>query len=505
MYQIVNRFLRFLGSRKALYIILGLFIFQALWIALSSRFPMAFDEQVHYGITKLHTTTWSPFFDQVPGYANEFGPVTRDPSFLFYYLQSFPLRLIMLFTDSMTAQIIALRLLNIGLVVAGLLVFRKLLLRLGLNSLRANIILAFFCLIPIFPLMAGQVSYDNLVFLGSAIVLLLGVTFVQRFYQDKTIDPSVLTALLLTGLFTSMVKYPFLPIFAAVALYSGWIVVRNFTKTRQAYVVWWNKLALRFKVALIVTVAIGGGLFAGSYGLNLVRYHTPVPKCDVVLSIDECRVYAPWNRDYITSQSHPTTEPAELAAYFPKWVSQMIRETFFMVTSYYDEQGVAHYHVTKPLPILHITGWALFIAGSLIILLNLRFLWANPVYRLILIALLLYTAALLQSNLALFFHTGVAVAIHGRYLIPLMLPVIGLAVIGSGHLLQRLPSTNFDRNQKRAFKTGALLVVLILCLQGGGLVSYIMAIDDWWVWPQSQSAKDINNTARNLLEPLVYK
>ncbi|MDB5170196.1 MAG: hypothetical protein JWN82_592 [Candidatus Saccharibacteria bacterium] len=506
MHTLINRVLSFLSSRKALYLILALFSFESLWIALSSRFPMAFDEQVHYGITKLHTTTWLPFFGHLPAYANEFGPVTRDPSFLFYYLQSFPLRLIALFTDSLTVQIIVLRILNIGLVVAGLVVFRRLLLRLGLNSLRSNIIIGFFCLIPVFPLMAGQVSYDNMAFLMTAVVLLLGVKFLQRFQKDGSIDASTLTALLLSGLFASMVKYPFLPIFAAVVLCAGWVVVRNFHKTTKAYVAWWKPLALKFKVLVVTSLIVGTGLFAGSYGLNLVRYHNPVPKCDKVLSIDECRIYAPWNRDYVASLT-PHDEPGlrDTLNYFPHWVRQMMHETFFIVTSYYDNQGKAYYHGNEPLPILFVTGWVLFVIGSVAVVLNLRFLWANPAYRLLLITLVLYTLALLQMELSLFQKTGNAVAIHGRYLIPLMIPTIGLAVLDTGRLLKRLPTGSFTASQLRAFKTGGLVVVFLLALQGGGLVSYIMVMDNRWVWQQSQPVKDLNNGARNLLEPLIYK
>ncbi len=505
MYKIVNRFLIFLGSRKAFYLILGIFGFQALWIALFSRFPMAFDEQVHYGIIKLHTTSWLPFFNSVPAYANEFGPVARDPSFLFYYLLSFPLRLIALFTGSMTTQIIVLRLLNIGLVLAGLMVFRKLLLRLGLNALRSNIILAFFCLIPIFPLMAGQISYDNLTFLGTAVVLLLGVVFLQRYKADGKIDAGVLTGLILAGTFTSLVKYPFLPVFVAVLLCVGYVIFRNFDRSTRAYLGWWKHLATKFKVVVITGFIVGAGLFAGSYGLNMLRYHTPVPKCDKVLSINECRVYAPWIRDYQASLSHTGVSNGEVVHYFPDWVRQMMRETFFMVTSNYDSQDVVQYRVTKPLPVLYVTAWVLFIIGTLAILLNVRFLWTNPAYRLIMVAFALYSAALLKTNLSLFLHTGVPVAIHGRYLIPLMIPLIGLAVICAGRLLQRLPSTNLTRDQLRAIKVGLLVIVFACCLQGGGLVSYVIATDDGWMWQQSQPAKDINQAAREFLNPLVYQ
>lgn len=501
----INRMLAALRSRVTFYVILAIFTLQSLWIALSARYPMAFDEHFHYGVIKLHSQTWLPFFKTVPAEASTFGAIGRDPSFLFHYLMSFPYRLIALLTDSLAWQVIIMRCMNIGMVVVGLLIFRKLLLRLGLDSLRANIVIGFFTLIPILPLMAAQVSYDNLVFLLSAVVLLLAAVFLQRHRANGRIDVSTLTWLLITCLFASMVKYAFLPVFFAVVLCLAVVVIRNWQQTLQAYKRWWSAEALRVKVLIFGMLLVGMGLFAGSYGINLIRYHSPVPRCDTVLSVEACAAYAPWNRDYVAAQTYAGSSLSDIPPYIVNWFRQMMHETFFEVTSLYEGNTVVYY-VTQPLPILYVTAWVLAIIGTLALLFNYKLIWQNPVYRLMFVVLFIYCLALFKTNFVAFWKTGVPVAIHGRYLLPIILPIIAIAVVCVGRLLSRLSArAGWSPSIVQRLKFGSLVLVFLLCLQGGGLISFIISSNDGWIWQQSQPALQANRVARKVLWLVIYK
>lgn len=498
----LQTWLRALGGKKAFYFILAFFSFEALWIALSSRYPMAFDEQQHFGVIQLHTHTWWPFFKSVPADASQFGAIARDPSFLYHYLMSFPYRLIQIATDSLAAQVIILRTMDIGLVLAGLIIFRRLLLRLGLDGLRANIVLLFFTLIPVFPLMAGQISYDNLIFLSAAAVLYLGVVFIQRFQQTGRIDAGLLTWLLVCCLFSSMVKYAFLPVFAATVLCLAVIVVRNWHATWTSYVAWWKHIGSAQRILLIVSIAVGLSLFAGSYGYNALKYHQLIPRCDKVLSIEACKSYAPWNRDYQSSLTYSGASWSDALPYLHQWFKQMMQETFFEVTSYYDNYHVVIYQTVMPLPLLLDVAWALFAIGLVATLWNIKTIWHTPAHRLILAVLVIYTIALLAENVQGFRRSGVPVAIHGRYLLPIMLPVMAIAVVSTGRLLHAVPR-RLRRLVSTPVKSGIVAVLFIVCLQGG-LVSFIAASNDSWFWPQSQPAIRINRAARNLITPLLW-
>src|SRR4051812_29328265 len=95
----------YLLSRKSFFwAILALFVLQSAWIALSGRYPMAFDEDFHLGIIRLFAHHASPFWSTQPAGADAFGAVARDPSYLYQWLMSFPYRLISAITGDQTIQ-----------------------------------------------------------------------------------------------------------------------------------------------------------------------------------------------------------------------------------------------------------------------------------------------------------------------------------------------------------------------------------------------------------------
>ena len=178
-HRLQTRALAALSSPRFFYLIIGLLAFQALWIALSAQFPQAFDEDFHFGLIQLHAQQWLPFFAHQPAGAEVHGAVVRDPSYLYHYLLSFPYRLLSVWTPSLAVQVIALRLINIGMFIGGLFVYRALLTRLGLSRRLIHTILLFFVLTPAMPLLAANINYDNLVFLLTAALLLYVVRFIQ--------------------------------------------------------------------------------------------------------------------------------------------------------------------------------------------------------------------------------------------------------------------------------------------------------------------------------------
>jgi hypothetical protein len=490
--------LNFLRSRYTLYIIVGLFVLQSLFVALTARYPMAFDEYARYGVIQLHTTTWLPFLSNVPDSASLYGAVTRDPSFLYDYLLSFPLRIIQLFTDNQTWQILILRGINVALAAGSLLIYWKLIRQLGASKLASNIIILFFSLIPIMPLMAGQITYDNLFFPLTALTLLFATRFVQRYHNDGSIDVTSLNMMLLAGLATSFVKYPFVPALIALAAVIATMFIRQPKLLLCAYKDWWIVSGKLRKTVTIAAVLIGVWFFGGSYGLNIVRYHTPLPDCDVVLGIDACRDYGPWNRDYIAIQAGGKGSLAELPWYVQRWTRQMMMETFFMVGAKFNQAGTVVYYSVPPITVLFITAWTLFIVGVGVLVWRIKYIWSQPALRLILLVTGFYTLVLFARNLQFYLETGDAVAIHGRYVMPFIPAVIAVIVVTAQKA--RLPWV-----VPRNLKLGVAALTLLLFLQGGGIVSYIVSTNDDWMWPQSQLARSITHEARDLLSPLVYR
>ncbi len=488
--------LKLLRSRRGLLVVLSIFIFESLWIALSSRYPMAFDEYFHYGVAQLHTETLSPFLQSVPDSASLYGPITRDASFLYHYLLSFPLRILQLITDNMTWQILLLRMLNIAIAAASIVMYAKLLRKLGVSWVQTNTVLLFLILIPVVPLMAGQISYDNLFFLMVATVLLIGVSFFQRYQASKVIDAHLLNWLFIAGLFTCFVKYAFLPAMVAITLMVGVLVLRDRSDTKKAYALWWARSSRRNKILVAASVLVGLLLFSGSYGVNLARYHTPIPECDAVLSEKACEAYGPWFRDHKAKQVHTGSSASDIPPYVEQWFKQMMEETFFLIGAKYNDQGIVVYRGAEPLPLLLKAAWVLFTVGVIIALLGWRTVLARRDYQLIFGVFILYSIFLFGRNFGMFWGTGNPVAIHGRYLLPFIIPVIGIVALQASSIIGHRLTTNV--------KVGIFMVTLLIFLQGG-LFTFIVSSTDDWMWPQSQPAIETNRAARNILQPFVYR
>jgi len=288
---------RLFGSRRLIYFLIGLLVIQAAWIALSALYPQAFDENYHFGLIKVYSHYWLPFFSSQPPHANAFGAVARDPSYLYHYLMSWPYRLIKLFIGSPTGQIIILRFINIGLFSLGLLASWKLLIRCGLSIRLVNLLLFLFVLVPIMPQLAGQINYDNLLFPLVGYILLLGLRVVEKL-KARRVPAGQSLVLLSLCLLASLVKYEFLPIFLAVVIYIGWTGYRSYHLNLRgallAFKAGFTKLSRPARVGLCLLVLISLGMFMERYGVDLVRYHSIEPHCGRVLGLKACSQYPPW-------------------------------------------------------------------------------------------------------------------------------------------------------------------------------------------------------------------
>src|ERR1700733_14621302 len=109
-----------LGTRQFFILVLALFLVEAVWIAVSGRYPMAFDEDFHLGIIQIYAHHLSPFFASQPPNADAYGAVARDPSYLYHYLMSFPWRLITALTHNFVAQVIFMRMFSVAFFAIGL-------------------------------------------------------------------------------------------------------------------------------------------------------------------------------------------------------------------------------------------------------------------------------------------------------------------------------------------------------------------------------------------------
>ena len=479
---------RLLSSERFYYFILLFFIVQAVWIAISAQYPMAFDENFHFGLIKLHADQWLPYFTSQPAHAEAYGAAVRDPSYLYHFLMSIPYRGLTVVTDSETAQIIGLRLINVMFVVATLILFRRLLAKLGASRALNHLCLFLFTMVPIVPFLGAHINYDNLFNLLTVGILLLTIRWTEVLRKQRQF-PLLLTILIATLVMTTcLVKYAFLPIGVAVVgfmLYGLW---RNYKVLSHLKKDWLHEIksASRFMVVgtLVLCVAISF-LFVERYAQNFLQYHGPNPDCGKVLSVDECLSYGPWGRDHRLAENKSDVVHTNFGYYVVQWVYGMWTRSFFAINY--------NYRTASPLPVPAYTALALAaVTVVLTIIYGYRIFARKPYLVFCGLIIVAYVGALFMQTYKSYLATNVPVAINGRYLIPL-LPVIFLI---SGYGFREL----FAKRQ--SLKTGAATVVCVLFLLGGGFMTFIVRSDSTWYW-HSAFIDQINHTARTVLTPVI--
>ncbi len=453
-----------IASRTFLYWALGVFGLLSAWVAFASLYPMAFDEDTHVGLIKAYSQVWFPALPNNPALAR-FGAVPADPSYLFHYLMSFPWRL---FQNVLhlpeTASIILLRLLGIGMFIASLALFAHGLKQLKVSAFARHTIIALTCLLPISPLIAGQVNYDNLFMLLIAASFLLTINLVKALRKKQISLGQIawFAAILLLGTAT---KYAFLPIAVGLVVVIGIV----FLRTKSKVIIDKDKLLLTVSL-IVLTVA---ALLNARYIINVVEYHAISPKCDQVFSQNDCMNYGVYARD-VTNRTtmDDNFSPLNIVSYMTThWIPGMFYRLFFTLAG-----PTLNYQTQDPAIVPPIVYGAVFITsaiafiGTLPVLLRKR----SPVFIATLAASLLYVLALVIQVYGDYRSTGQAVALNGRYLVPIF-PLLGWMAIEALGEIRFRPKTYAP--------TIVTVCLFIIALCGGGIGTYLAAGNTEWFWP----------------------
>lgn len=493
MKQFLQTLTKAFASQAFFIAIMVFFVIQAVWFAVTALYPMAFDEDFHFGIIKIYATHLSPFLTEHPAGADAFGAITRDPSYLYHYLMSFPYRWLTALFESETTRIIVLRLINVALFAFALVLFRRFLLRVTKSRAFTHVSLAIFTLIPIIPQLAAHINYDNLLMVLMAWCCLL-VADIHRQFNAHRIDLRSITTLFIVCLFTSVVKYAFLPIFVGIVLFVVFDLYRNFKRPqdmKEPLRINWQAIRLRTKLGFLFFLVVSGGLFFQRFGINAITYHTPIPSCDQVLTVDHCSAYGPWNRDYNLALNKGEVDENPVG-YTGMWLRGLWWRLFFAINS--SERSYTNY---PPLPVPATAAIVLAVTMVITALVYFRRVFTGqPLLVFCGIVLLCYCGALWIEDYNMFRETGQPVAINGRYLIPVLFL---MAAIGWKSL-----TVAFNRLKIGAYRPLFAAVILLCFLQGGGVFTYIMRSDSSWYFPSS-AANTMNEKARTILDPVIIQ
>jgi len=483
------------SSSKFFYFSIVFFALECIWIAFSALYPQAFDENFHFGLIQVYSHYWLPFLSKQPPGTSQYSALTRDPSYLYHYLMSFPYRFISLFTHSIDTKIIIIRLIDAALFTLGLFVFRKLFRKMGLSKGLINITIFLFVLIPIVPQLAAQVNYDDMLFLLVGWIL-LETTKVIDDIKLKKLSFKSLMLLLGSCILTSIVKYAFLPIFFAITLYLAIYSYKRYgSDFREVYRELkksYRSLSRVTRYALIAFVLIAIGLFAQRDGYNLLKYHSFAPDCSQVLSVDACKAYSPWYVDY---QRHQLVEGHKAfitygpLGYIFQWFYWMWYRLFFAVNG-----PASNFYSYPPLPLPSFGAIILAVAGFVAVVRWWKRLIKSRYVAFLLTACGIYLLSLFVKSYATYHYTAVLENMNGRYLLPILLPLGGIVGLAFSYSLKNRPV-------KKALAT---VLIALLFIEGGGIITFIIRSDDTWYWPNSV-VKRINYDAQKLTRHTVVK
>lgn len=495
--KIIQWIYDFSGTVKFFTIALIVFVLQCLWLAFSAIYPLPFDEYMHYGIIKIYALQWSPIIANQPASASLYGDITREPSYLFHYILSFPYRVFEFFVQNEQTLVIFLRLLNIGVFVAGVFLFRRLFIKWGLSKRVINVSTLIFLSTPIVPFLAAHINRDNLLFLLTPAFLICASNLLGRLDSKERLANTL--SFLSIGMLTSLVKNEFLPIFFISGIFILVISLKrkrtNLTKRNLQK----TKLSLKDpKIFLLLfLLIISLILFTERHALNFIKYGSVVPKCQQIQTVETCSEFMPWYRNNRIRENPPAEYPyGNPVSFMQHWASKMTRG-YYAIFSHTPTEVISSHEpfgpiVIKPLlPLPIVVGYIGFLIGVICVAVNYRTLIKNKYLIFIMLLVVSYIVILLGYNYKGYLVLKSAQAIQARYTIPLLLPMIAVLTYAASLTIKRL-----------IVRQVLLVTVIATYVWGGGIVGHLIRADETWYW-QNPTVIKVNQNVQSVLRKIV--
>jgi hypothetical protein len=490
-----GRVVKVLGSMQVTIAVVTVFAIQAAWVAVSARLVM-YDEQYHLAAIKDFSSRWTPFIHQTAA-DGPVGDVERYGSYLYHYLLSFPYRAAkaMGFSDGTT--LVVLRLLSALFVCAALVYAWRLFRELGAGPATANIALAIVAMMPLTVFLAGTLNYDNLLALMATAYFYYGL----RLYKADRVDVGLWLKVLLVGGLAAVTKYTFLalaPVILAGLLFRQVPMLRNNLRPAvREFLVSRQRGATVARLSLALGALLACLLVVERYGLNLLRYGTPLPSCLAVHPASICRMYPVLARNYDLAAAHTPGAPSLPGAMIYlryQWIPLMLK---FLTYIGIVGPGGARSTSYGPAVFSALLTWSIPVVLALVIL-SVTVLRRVPGARLLLATAGLYTLVLFVQNYTDYRTLGQPVGVQGRYVIVILPIIIGLACIALAQLVSLGKAS-----MRPIAAVGAVVAIAFVLSQGGGVTSYLWASNPRWWRTDSGIRYSVASKASELAHKLV--
>lgn len=454
----IEKLKQFIQSKNFLYVLLALFVGQAVFFAAAINYKVPSDEEFHFTFTEYYANR--PILEG-PVIADQnsnfiLGDVQRLPSYMYHYLSSFYLRAVTVFSKNIEFQVFSLRLLNVAIGVLCLLVLVRLLRRIGTSQLSINLVIAGLISTGMFVWVFAGITYDNLAMLLFLLLLhqLIGL---QRKLQ---IVPLLLSAS--TALFLFVVKETYLPVvLLCFLLLFGWHLKqvgfkKLWTNLWKSTVKSWKATSTRRAlVGAIVLFVLTFGLFAERYIQNYVVYGKTTPTCNQVHSESECMQSSIYRRntgqkkEFEAAKNAGDGQLAPFGDFTRKWGILIYERTFF----YRGHQTIKANDSSRRVA---------SVTAVFVVIILFAGVWlgrekrSDVLHKALGIITVGYILLVFFYNLNTYHYYGYPFAIQGRYLLP-VLPFVYLAIVTCWQRVYR----GLDRAYRPVYMIISVVLILV--------------------------------------------
>ena len=461
----LNTLSKFAGSKTARGIVLGAFLAQALLLAFITNIGTPPDENNHLRFIRYYADhSISPVFDkQTPTWS--LGDKTREVDYLYHYTMSFVARAL----PGEKAEVYVIRLVSVVAALLTMMALMQLFKRLKISAAASTVSLLIITSLPMVLMISAAVNNDVFVWLGYAVSLLL---VLRLWGRPRLLDAILLINVVIAG---GLIKRTLLPLGFILVLLAAALIYRKWADFKSSF----KKIDWRLILAGVFLLIVSA-LFIERVGGNLYRYGEVSPTCEQVQGEKACEVFWANSRKKWLDAGAPSGAGSWLGGGVTRDESPMPVPVFAVnwivhsVTNITDIQTQGWRHKVTP------PSW---LAPSLFVLLSAVVMWGVitdvqrwrkgeqiAAKRLLVGATAVFVLAVhLYTNYKIYLPYQVfGLALNGRYILPALLILIGLACYYGARVLPRWVA------QVLAVVVVLLVVLLsgiIMMLRNGQLVT----------------------------------
>ncbi|GAA1494804.1 phospholipid carrier-dependent glycosyltransferase [Curtobacterium herbarum] len=419
--------------------------------------------------------TAGPIIDSVPTRDLAMGEVLRFPSYFYYYVMSFPVKVMINEALPYSWIVVFLRLVNLVAGLLGLVVARRLLKATGFSESIAVLSVVLLAFTGRYMWQSAAVSYDP----AAMTLFLLCLYFCGRFIHAPS--PATLAKAVVVGGWAIIGKYTFVP-FVVVAIVVAVVMVaqrdglRGVVDVRHALSSFRDGVRRRTvgTIAWVLAFVVAAAIIVERFGVNLIVYRQFNPDCDKLHTHQQCLTFDIYTRNYNAERNHdlavlsgtPQT-PFDLLEFAGRWCTTYFQSIFF----YRDRNSTWAVQ-----PVVALLGALVFVAACIAVLLTLRsilrtrgFVWAVAVAG-------VYVAAMFVFNLQTFLRLDNDFAFSGRYLLPVLPLIYAVAIVAAIAFWRSLPSGW----RQVAVVPVVVVVLVVLVLYSAPVAFFTYARDPSW-------------------------